>query len=216
MTQNNLNFKVNQKIEVINHNERQKCNIQGVYDKFLVIDVVGLLNSDETVEYIVQYNDDIYKCKSKILGRKTENKVSLVVITKPDYIEKIQRREYYRLPISMVMGYCELADSRSKKGLYDIALDLQETMSMTHTIDISGGGIKIITNQYFNKNKKLILELNVPNTVYVVGMVVRSEKNGELKNYRTSLKFIDMDNSTRDKIIKFIFDRMREQMKYSE
>lgn len=216
MTEYNLNLKINQKIEIVNHNEKQKCNIQGIGEKYILIDAPILLHSERFVEYIVLNDGEIYRCKSRLLGKKTENKICLAVITKPESIERIQRREYYRLQILMEIGYSILKSNKSSEGIKNISGELMENMKTAYTIDISGGGLKITTNEKIPRDKKIVVRLNIPETIYVVGISLRCEENEDNRTFRISVKFTDIDSRTRDKIIRFIFNKMREILKSTE
>ncbi|WDU83988.1 hypothetical protein [Caloramator sp. Dgby_cultured_2] len=57
-----------------------------------------------------------------------------------------------------------------------------------------------------------MLLLTIPHEVMILASVVRTE-DVDNKNFKLALKYENIDEKTRDSIIKFIFNKMREQLK---
>lgn len=81
-----------------------------------------------------------------------------------------------------------------------------------YEVNISGGGMSFNYHMSFNKGDilelKTVLEAPEPIALCLYGEVVNCEiLNG---NYKIALKFINIDEDTRDYIIKFVFYRQRQ------
>ncbi|MFY9114391.1 MAG: PilZ domain-containing protein [Dethiobacteria bacterium] len=99
-------------------------------------------------------------------------------------------------------------------------MDAQDTDDIRHgvTIDISGGGLQFISSKYLTGGTELLMNLHLQNVkggLRVKGRVVRSfpVQVGAWKKYRVALSFFDIDEKTRDIIIKFIFDQSRKRVR---
>ena len=80
-------------------------------------------------------------------------------------------------------------------------------------VDLSGGGMKIKVAEQVKQNDFLLVSLTINNeNLLVVGQAMRIVKDDEGR-FVCGLSFEFLENSTREVIIKFIFQLMREQMK---
>lgn len=81
-------------------------------------------------------------------------------------------------------------------------------------VNISGGGLKFVCDDSFESGAKLLLKMFLPTYAHVVKLrceVVRSVK-GE-SGYEVAAKYVDLDEGTRDKIIRYIFSRQRKLLR---
>ena len=82
-------------------------------------------------------------------------------------------------------------------------------------VNISGGGLRFICNDDFKKGDQLVLKTFLPTHAHVIRIkceVVRSVPSPDGMN-EIAVKYLDMDESTRDKIIRYIFARQREMLR---
>lgn len=78
-------------------------------------------------------------------------------------------------------------------------------------VNISGGGLRFFSKEAFDSGQKLVLKTFLPVYAHVIKIkceVVRSLPQ-EGGGYAVAVKYIDMDETTRDKIIKYIFAKQR-------
>lgn len=215
----NIDFSINQKIEILNYGMTFKSTIQDIQEDYVVINMpisgrkFYIMHSGTSLEFYVCTSKEIFKCRSMVLGKKEENNVQLVIISKPEIIEKVQRREYFRLPISMEVEYCLLPQGIEYLSLKDIPSGYFNFMKKCITLDISGGGIKIITREYARKECNALVNIKLQEEICLLCTIVRCEYNDFEKNYRISLKYEDLEERVRDKIIKYIFNKLRDQSK---
>jgi len=127
-------------------------------------------------------------------------------IKKISDIIKIQERNFFRLPISLEVHTKYEVKNKNEEII------IEETCK---TGDISGGGMKLFSNYNYKKNAQLLLTFTINDLeLNVLGEVVRaSEIDSNDFKYEIGLKFIGIDNSQRDAIIRYIFEQQRELRK---
>lgn len=110
-------------------------------------------------------------------------------------VEKEQRRFHFRL------------QNTNKLILKSTERDLTETC---YTKDISGGGTKVACKSDFNKNEKVICHINIEGEIVnATGEIVRKVKNFDTNNNEIGIKFIEITDINRNKIISYIFKEQR-------
>ena len=102
--------------------------------------------------------------KTKIIGREEEGEVPLLHLAIPEEKYRIQRREFFRLEVREKVIYRILDDS----------LEPVSEFKETHTIDISGGGVKMFINEPVQKGMFLELFLQIPGleNVAIISQIV--------------------------------------------
>lgn len=219
MASSDIVFNINDKIEIVEKGRTYKSLIQDIEADSIFIGVPiheyrsYPMHKGANLEYYVNSNKEIYKCSSKVLGRRTENNVQLVKLSIPENPVKVQRREYFRLPIVMDIKYHVLPHGRVYSDLKDVPVGYFKQMKKSVTLDLSGGGMKAILNEEVKNEGFIIVSFNIPEEVTLLASVVWCQRNNEDKNYKAALKFEYIDESLRDKIIRFIFSKFRNQSK---
>lgn len=210
---------VNQRIEILDNNLTYRCNVQDIQNGYVIINMpisgskYYVMHPGTSLEFYAFSNKEVYKCRSVVLGKKEENNIHLIILSSPEVIEKVQRREYFRLPISMEANYCLLSETSQYSNLKDIPSGYFNKMNKCITADISGGGIRIITREPVLVDRNILVSIKIPDDINLLCSVVRVEHDKIEKLYRVSLRFVNIDERVRDKIIKYIFDKLREQSK---
>lgn len=206
-----LELGINRKIDVLWAEDIYKSTIQDIKDEEILITVpvsngVYLtLEDGEKLEQIFYDNKgNVFGYKSEVLGRITENNIPFYRIGKPFEITRIQRRNYVRVNILQVINYIkeeELEKEIKEEEKYEHAL----------LLDLSGGGMRIKIKEELSYNDIIVANLIHDNKkITVRGKIVRIEKT-EDKKYVCGIDFDDMDNVTREKIIRTVFRIMRKQ-----
>jgi c-di-GMP-binding flagellar brake protein YcgR len=206
-----LELGINRKIDVLWGEDIYKSTIQDIKDEEILITVpvsngVYLtLEDGEKLEQIFYDNKgNVFGYKSEVLGRITENNIPFYRIGKPFEITRIQRRNYVRVNILQVINYIkeeELEKEIKEEEKYEHAL----------LLDLSGGGMRIKIKEELSYNDIIVANLIHDNEkITVRGKIVRIEK-AEDKKYVCGIDFDDMDNVTREKIIRTVFRIMRKQ-----
>lgn len=210
-----LEFAINGKLEIIWDDGLYKSDIQNITEKYLSISIpikegkyIPLRIGERISALYYDEDNSIYKFNTEVIGR-TVDGVPLIHIELPYEFVKVQRRNFVRIPV-LIDVECALIKINEKpleSGKNNI--EFFDALS----IDLSGGGIKIVTNKEINCGDKLIINISLEDeSVSVEGKVVRITKN-EDKNNVCGITFINMDKKTREKIIKYVFKVMRIQTK---
>ena len=147
----------------------------------------------------VIFTDDIaaYSFSSRIVKRITEP-IPTFYIEYPQKIKKIQRRQYVRVPVVQELSYRIVEEeelSEEKKGFMK---------------DLSGGGLLMAASEDLPPQTKIKIKTIIGATeMELPGITLRSTKDND-STYLISVKFTDISERTRDRIIKYIFDIQRE------
>jgi hypothetical protein len=110
--------------------------------------------------------------------------------------------------------------------LYELLFDINQKLNMlinhlssqtgfnvpeAREVSISGGGLRFNCAEAFRAGDRLILKAFLPVYAHYIKVkceVVRALKRDE-GGYEVAVKYIDMDETTRDKIIKYVFAKQR-------
>jgi c-di-GMP-binding flagellar brake protein YcgR len=81
-------------------------------------------------------------------------------------------------------------------------------------VDLSGGGMRIKLKDNLNAGDKIKITIPLDkDIIQLEGEIVRIEPEENAKRNICGISFIDLEERTREKIIRFIFQVMRDQMK---
>ena len=86
-------------------------------------------------------------------------------------------------------------------------------------VNISGAGLKCITNRRFSIGDIVALRIFLPvasrTQIQVLGRVTSSEESQATDDYHVVISFVDIPEGDRDTIIGYVFNRQRELLKRS-
>lgn len=151
----------------------------------------------------------IFKYSGKITESKLEGTIQLFKISDICFIEKIQRRNFYRHAIAIPVNYCIIPEHMHSLNVQQLIACLEKDMMHSVTRDISGGGLSIVLKKPCSINDELIVSFKAGESqIHAKCLVVRLVKDKETSVEFAGLKFIDINERTRDKIIQFIFRKM--------
>lgn len=209
---NKKEFKVNQlvdiELEVKGQDgqivlESYPSRIEDIHNNYLIIAYPFKngypvpLHTEESITLKFLQDQTPYACTVKVIGKQT-SPIALLKVSKPDKFVRIQKRNWVRLPYITAVKY--------RPAGYKV--DFFESKS----IDISGGGLLFQTNHPIDANENLEVEFSLDNlTISTTGKVVRCSSVDN--SYRIALKFTDISELERDKIVGFIFQKQREFIK---
>ncbi len=212
-------FKINQKIEVIDNKITYKADIQDVRKDYILISMpvsdnkYYLMHRGSIIEFYITGDKDIDKFRSEVLGKKIENNIQLVILSTPVFIEKIQRREYFRLPVALEAKLYMLPGDKVYKNIKEVPEGYFRRLKEGIVIDISGGGLKAAVKEQMTKGHLVIISINIPDELTVLCKIVWVENDTKNRNYKVALCFEGISERDRDRVIKFIFEKMRSQSK---
>ncbi|WP_176461604.1 flagellar brake protein [Anaeromicrobium sediminis] len=145
-----------------------------------------------------------YGFKVQVIDRGNKGNIPYLKVIKISDIEKVQRRDYYRL--DMVLNV-EMHINNDRGEIIKVIEGLSK--------DISGGGIRVLCKEPIYKGT--IIELIIKSEkepIKVIAEVLRCTLYEELySQYEVGLKYKDISVNNREKIVKFIFDTQRKMRK---
>ncbi|MBU3126628.1 flagellar brake domain-containing protein [Clostridium tagluense] len=209
-----VDFAINRKLEILVDERYYNTNIQDLTEEYIAISIPMSggqyvpLSRGDIIDVIYYEDENLYKFKSSVIGRKIEN-IPILLVSKPLEIEKIQRRKYVRISLINTAKYKNL---KNQSKISPKAIDESEYLKAS-IVDLSGGGMKVRVSEEIVKNDFILVNLTVNNEdIHIVGQAKRIQKDDEGR-FVCGLSFEFLDNLTRERIIKYIFQLMREQMK---
>jgi len=170
-------------------------------------DYYTYLSLGQVIRVIYSRKDALYYFDAEVIERlkSQENISAKLTIISDKY--KLQRRNYYRLEIMVPVTL--VFEIKQQENTI-------KTIKKIDTVDISGGGIKILSDNKMDMDTELDLLLSIPDIEYepVKGRVIRSILvEGENPMYESAIEFIDIDPKVRQSIIRYIFSKQRELIK---
>lgn len=143
----------------------------------------------------------VYSFEGKIMQR-IAVPVPMFVLELPDTVDKVQRRNYVRVPALFPIMFRMV----TREGLSDL---YQATM-----IDLSGGGLRFSTRERVENKSLLYIQISLPTgEIQSPVRVIRVEKIEDTKLYSVSTEFYEISERERDKIIRCVFDKQRAMRK---
>lgn len=190
----------------------------------------GLYPMSRNSEYYFRFfleNMGMFLFKGTVYGRMTYDNLPSVVVNLASEIKKIQRRKFFRVNFHSE-GYftfrVELSEEEVEKkrqemqkkfkNIKDIVVeDIIEEKVKFQALDLSGGGMKVLTGVEFQMAENLQGAFKIASAwVNFKGEVVRSEKK-DAKTFEISIKFLDLDANTQSKIVSYVFEAERNLIK---
>lgn len=163
------------------------------------------LKQGSLLKLVVMKEDAIYELKT-VLSEKLFGSIPLLRLKGISEINKIQRRDYYRLKIFREIEVRQIIDKNEKKYGESFKGNLQ---------DISSGGLMFSTKEQFDEKDLLefTLDLN-DHKMVVLGIVVRRNLNESYRSpYSYGIKYVDLNMADRNAINRFIFEEQRRLIK---
>ncbi|MFZ5943687.1 MAG: flagellar brake protein [Bacillota bacterium] len=207
------NLKVNQLIDIeveedFEYSGTYRTRVEDVNEKGIVIGMPfhngQLIPLRPGTTVIIQHWDSSasYKSYCKVKDR-SSRPIPLVFLGLPFKVKKVQRRSFVRVPVNIEIEY---------------RLDSEEDVpfSKSLTRDLSGGGTQFSVKGNFEKGQRLIIKLHLPEeivTCKAVVMWVYCENIEDIQRIFIGVQYTEILEKTRDKIIKYVFERQRELIK---
>lgn len=153
-----------------------------------------------TIDYIGQRA--MYRFDS-IITRRFRDPVAGIAIKKPRRVERIQRREFVRLEINIPIKY-RLSVEEGEP----------EEFKKSYTIDLSGGGLRFISDEKLPEDEFLEIRLGMDRVNEVIfGKIARVAQTEDNDGYEIGLEFKSLSPATQDEIVSWIFNKQREMIR---
>jgi len=215
-------FKINSKVELrASSDEKTLGTLYDIQNNQILISVVAgdknfkLFYPDEKVEVVV-YDEKCLLIFDALVIKRESNDFLLYTLKAISQVKKSQRRNHVRIPYTSTVYYSmdkTLVDSPI--GLIENGLKkerLVENFKNAYIENISGGGLSLRTSEKFKLGLVLVLKAAIEDEEIILkgevchgGVKVISGRTF----YSYGLKFINVDETKIDKIVKFVFLLMR-------
>lgn len=209
-----VKFYINSKIEIIWNDVAYKSDIQNVTENYIAISIPLKngsyipLRRDEKITALYYINGDIYKFTSTVIGRAREV-IPVIYIEIPSDVKKVQRRNHVRVPLIADITCALINKDKKLINLNSKQVDIFNAF----TLDLSGGGTKIVTKRKLEVGDKLLINIKLDEEIFALqGEIIRVEKNKD-NQYVCGISFVDLENKTTERIIRVVFQLMRDQVK---
>ncbi len=213
-------FKVNQRLEIWfmdKPDERYGTRIEEINSDSFVIampmckgyPVMFPRNSNFSGKPIIE--GLVYQFTCTLLGKRI-HPLPIWIISLPFDIQKVQLRSFVRVAATLAIQL-KIILPEAKKPNSAVAVNEPPVYSLL-TRDISGGGVQVISKQLLKANAKVEIVLDIPanETMRVTVEIVRTQQpQPDIPVYWVSIKFTDIQEKDRSKIIKYIFKKQLEQ-----
>jgi hypothetical protein len=126
-----------------------------------------------------------------------EERATRLELTLPRQIESIQRRKFSRAPVSMAVAFANASDSPAQGGA---------SGGVGHSLDLSGGGMRMTTPTPLVPRQRLYLSFNTPDDASYRGLsakVIRSQSNGS--HQIAALQFVGLEAATESQLVRTVF-----------
>lgn len=165
------------------------------------------VGSDVQVQF--DQADALYSFTTTVVSRRLlGDNLRVYDLAPPREIKRQQRRQMFRLPLALPLQY-EVVSLSEKRELVIPGVPLKGCIK-----DISGGGVKLVSDIEIPNNSVVKLKLKAEGIdLSVGGKIVNHYANEEPDQkeygYCYGIQFIDLDRGSQDRIISFIFEEQR-------
>lgn len=179
-----------------------------------------LLPVDGEYEVFFYTDGGLYECVARIIDRYKSNNVYILVLELITNLRKHQRREYYRFSCALDMNTRHLAEEEivaTEKNEHYLVPGLPLKRSVI--VDISGGGLRFVSDYPYEKDslvycKYQLFHKDIQKEYEVVCQVLSvKEIENRPGEYEHRVRYVNLDNGTREEIIQYIFESERKNRK---
>jgi len=158
----------------------------------------------------------LFQCFARVIDRYKSNNVYILALELTSNLRKHQRREFYRFSCVLEMNARTLKEEEVEgSDRFGIRLVPGLPLKRSVIVDISGGGLRFVTNQLYDIDSLVYCnyQLSINGKIKEYNLVGKVLKVKEIDNrpgeYEHRLQYMNIDFDEREEIIKYIFDEER-------
>lgn len=206
----------NSRIVEIMDSNRIKASMPIVNGKYVVLDSLKQYN----IEFITKKG--MFECQARIVRRFKEKMKFFVVFEIMSELEKLQRREFYRLECVFDIKYRRSLEgniyAKENEDDQEVALGYEKRKTPWHAAivtNISGGGARFNSREALRKGENVLLKMHLKfddgeGDYEIPAKVIHS---AEVPNrpdiFEARVQFTDITTKDREAVIRFVFDEER-------
>lgn len=170
-----------------------------------------VLNKGESIKLILIHERHALKCTSVVLGSTQNDFEQAIIISIPEVVLGIERREFERLPIVMDMEYSPLPSGAYYQTLGNVEPKYFRSLKKTYTVNLSAGGVYFIVSKDELDNKFALVSLSLKNeNIVTLCEKVRTDQADDPKHYKVAYKYNDIKTYHRQLILDFVSEKSKE------
>lgn len=157
------------------------------------------LRKNQKINIIFFNENGIYTFRAECLRKTKLERLDAFEIIRLAEPKKKQRRDFFRLHYMIKVKIKSLE---------------KDTESSALTLDLSGGGIKVLSDQSFYIGEKIECTLFMEEEIIsVAAIIIRIHRRIEDNRYEMGIHFDDIGEQNRNKLVAFIFQKQGELRK---
>jgi c-di-GMP-binding flagellar brake protein YcgR len=160
--------------------------------------------------FLVFNSNGMIRYKVNVLKLYKDGALNLMDVKIESQGEREQRREHFRLSRNLPIKFSVIEEDEDGVSA---GSDMHE-MSDGITKDISGGGIRLVSNQKLKNDVKLRCVLLIENETFIAiaKLLYTVNLQNTIYEYQYRVKFISVLPEEQERLIKYIFKEQRKQM----
>lgn len=180
---------------------------------------VVLLPMGVRYELVFTMDRKLLKAEAEMINRTRKGGFSLVCARLTSPVEKFQRREYYRLNVTVPISFISLDERAGDlSGMAEIRQLIEGRNDLTigdgTIVNISGGGLRFITDTDLGEAEYIFMRFAVDvagqsRTIALIGQIVGSGLTEDRKHKAYRVQILFKDSRLQEIIIRFIFEEER-------
>lgn len=170
-----------------------------------------VLHKDQPIELILIQKHQALKCTAVILGCTQNDFEQALLISIPELVLSIERREFERLPIVMDVEYSPLPDELHYQAINNVKPKYFRAFKKTYTINISAGGVYFIISKKEIDTKYALVSFLIKNEkIVALCEKLRTDHDEDPKHCKVAYKFNDISTYHRQIILDFVTEKSKE------
>lgn len=177
------------------------------------------------VEYELYFYtpNGVYQCRAKVADRVKKNNVFMLTMELTSELRKDQRREFYRFSCALKMDSRVLGEEEielmEREGTLEEAGG--ESLKQSVIVDISAGGLRFMSSYRYEEESIILCKYQLDTEkgmkeYEILGKVLSVQESQTRRGvFEHRVQYVDIDDTAREEIIKFIFETERKNRKKS-
>lgn len=213
-------FKLNSKIELISEDDDVTVGlIHDIVDGSLHVSTtyddkqIKLLYVGDAVRAVV-FTELLGTAFDAVISDRIPGNSPIYVLSNMRNFKEIQRRNDVRVPTVASLFYTlnKYMLDVDIKYVYEHFDELKRYFNEVMMLDLSGGGLKFTTKEKIDTNQRALFKLNIENDMILVEGQILHRASALIHKqtmYSYGVKFVNLDESKKDLIVRYLFVLMR-------
>lgn len=165
----------------------------------------------------------VYQCRARVAERGKKNNVFVLIMELTSNLRKDQRREFYRFSCALEMNSRALDQDEvellEKDGMLEDVMAEGEPLKQSIIVDISGGGLRFVSEHKYDRDSIILCKYQLETEkgireYEILGKVLNVEESPKRYGvFEHRVQYMDIDDTAREEIIKYIFETERKNRK---